>query len=128
MINQGMMTSKEIKWNTPLAYDAFSVSWAQYLVQGHGIWMNPPYGRTIGKWIDKAYREHLSSGHAPVVCLLPSRTDTKWWHTYCQPVLDGKVKGKVDFIRGRIHFTNANTGVTGPAPFPSVVVVFGGEP
>ncbi|MDT2259631.1 DNA N-6-adenine-methyltransferase [Paenibacillus larvae] len=50
-------------------------------------WMNPPYGRQIGKWIAKAYESSLAG--ATVVCLVPSRTDTKWWHGYC-------MKGKSD--------------------------------
>ena len=39
-------------------------------------WMNPPYGRTIGQWMKKAYESSLEG--ATVVCLVPSRTDTKW--------------------------------------------------
>src|SRR5439155_26774834 len=53
--------------------DGLSQDWSQ-----DTCWMNPPYGREIGKWIKKAYEE--SQRGAVVVCLLPSRTDTKWWH------------------------------------------------
>ncbi len=77
-------------------------------------WMNPPYGKTIGQWIKKAYEE--SKRGATVVCLLPSRTDTKWFHEYCQ-------MGKITFIEGRLKFSNS----TNSAPFPSMVVVFKGE-
>ena len=42
-------------------------------------WMNPPYGRDIGKWIAKAYAEARHNG-STIVCLVPARTDTKWWH------------------------------------------------
>jgi phage N-6-adenine-methyltransferase len=76
-------------------------------------WMNPPYGREIGKWIKKAYEESLEG--ATVVCLLPSRTDTKWWHDYC-------MKGEIHFIRGRLKFGNSKNS----APFPSAIVVFRG--
>ena len=41
-------------------------------------WMNPPYGRGIGQWVKKAYDSSLLG--ATVVCLLPARTDTAWWH------------------------------------------------
>ena len=78
-------------------------------------WMNPPYGRHnggIGAWVKKAYDE--SQNGCLVVCLLPVRTDTRWFHDY---VLG---KGEVTFIKGRIKFGNATTG----APFPSMVVVF----
>ncbi len=75
------------------------------------VWMNPPYGRTIGKWVRKAYESSLDG--ATVVCLLPSRTDTAWWHDYV-------MKGQVRFIRGRLRFGVAKHS----APFPSALVVF----
>jgi phage N-6-adenine-methyltransferase len=76
-------------------------------------WMNPPYGREIGKWMKKAYESAEYSG-ATVVCLVPARTDTKWWHNYAMKA------NEVRFIRGRLRFGNA----TASAPFPSAVVVF----
>ena len=76
-------------------------------------WMNPPYGRSIGAWVKKAYLSSLAG--ATVVCLLPARTDTRWWHDYA-------VKGEIEFIKGRLKFG----GVKGNAPFPSAVVVFRG--
>ena len=74
-------------------------------------WMNPPYGREIGKWVEKAYKSALKG--ATVVCLLPARTDTSWWHDYC-------MKGQIEFIRGRVKFGNSKHG----APFPSAIVIF----
>jgi phage N-6-adenine-methyltransferase len=74
-------------------------------------WMNPPYGRTIGQWMKKAYESSLTG--ATVVCLVPSRTDTRWWHDYA-------MKGQIEFIRGRLKFGNAKNS----APFPSALVVF----
>lgn len=75
------------------------------------VWMNPPYGREIGDWMRKAYESSL--GGATVVCLVPARTDTAWWHDYA-------MKGEIDFIRGRLKFGDAKNS----APFPSAVVVF----
>ena len=75
------------------------------------VWMNPPYGRGIDAWVRKAF-ESAQAG-AVVVCLLPARTDTKWWHSYC-------LKGEVTFIQGRLKFG----GHKNNAPFPSAVVVF----
>jgi phage N-6-adenine-methyltransferase len=75
------------------------------------VWMNPPYGRTIKQWMKKAYESSLCG--AFVVCLIPSRTDTAWWHDYA-------MKGEVRFIRGRLKFGNA----TENAPFPSALVIF----
>jgi len=74
-------------------------------------WMNPPYGREIGKWVKKAYESGQRG--ATVVCLLPARTDTRWWQDYC-------VRGEVHFVRGRLKFG----GSANSAPFPSAVVVF----
>lgn len=75
------------------------------------VWVNPPYGREIGKWVRKAYESSLQG--AAVVCLLPARTDTAWWHDYC-------TKGEVRFIRGRLKFGGSKNS----APFPSAVVIF----
>lgn len=75
-------------------------------------WMNPPYGRQIGKWVKKARQSALENG-ATFVCLLPSRTDTAWWHDNC-------FDGEITFIRGRLKFGDAKNA----APFPSAIVVF----
>lgn len=75
-------------------------------------WMNPPYGREISAWVQKAYRSAKENG-ATVVCLLPARVDTRWWHDYC-------ANGEVFFVRGRLKFGGAENS----APFPSAVVVF----
>jgi phage N-6-adenine-methyltransferase len=76
------------------------------------VFMNPPYGRQIGKWVEKAYRSSLAG--ATVVCLIPSRTDTSYWHDF---ILD---KAEVRFVRGRLYFNDD----VGRAPFPSAVVIF----
>jgi phage N-6-adenine-methyltransferase len=78
-------------------------------------WMNPPYGRAIGKWMKKAYEESLKG--ATVVCLVPARTDTAWWHDFA-------MKGKIEFLRGRVKFIHPVEKVSRPAPFPSAIVVF----
>ena len=70
-------------------------------------WCNPPYGREIGKWVEKAVK-------STVVMLLPARTDTGWFHDWCLPY------GEITYIRGRLKFG----GATNSAPFPSMVVVF----
>lgn len=72
------------------------------------VWMNPPYGREIGKWVKKAYESECE-----VVCLLPARTDTRWFHDYC-------LKGEITFIKGRLKFGSSKNS----APFPSMVVIF----
>jgi len=86
--------------------DALKLSWGDNV-----CWMNPPYGRQIGRWLEKAYKE--SQKRAIVVCLVPSRTDTRWWHDYC-------MRGRIEFLRGRLKFEGAKHN----APFPSAIVVF----
>lgn len=133
MINQGMFTSNTDLWATPQSlfneldaefgftldvcasddntkcanyftkeHDGLAQDWAGYM-----CWMNPPYGREIGKWVAKASRHNC-------VCLLPARTDTKWFHEYIYH------KAEIRFLKGRVKFGNAKCG----APFPSMVVVF----
>ena len=76
-------------------------------------WMNPPYGREVGRWMRKAYESSLAG--ATVVCLIYARTDTAWWHDYA-------MHGEIRFIRGRVKFGKKNA-----APFPSVIVVFNSQ-
>lgn len=79
------------------------------------VFMNPPYGRGIGSWLRKAHESSLSG--ALVVCLVPARTDTAWWH-------DHAMKGEIEFVRGRLKFGRSNKD----APFPSAIVIFRPSP
>ena len=76
--------------------------------------VNPPYSE-IAPWMEKAKLE--SDAGKTVVLLVPSRTDTRWWHEYAMKAAE------IRFIRGRLKFGDAKTG----APFPSCVVVFRGR-
>ncbi|MED4883057.1 DNA N-6-adenine-methyltransferase [Bacillus smithii] len=136
-INKGLFTSKTDMWSTPQDFfDKLNKEFnfeidvcataenakckKYYSPEEDGLqqewkgvcWMNPPYGRQIGKWVKKAYESSLKG--ATVVCLLPARTDTKWWHEYC-------MKGEIRFVKGRLKFGDGKNS----APFPSVVVIFG---
>lgn len=79
-------------------------------------WMNPPYGRGIDKWVHKAYAS--SQEGTTVVCLLPSRTGTKWFQDYCLKY------GEIRFVRGRLKFGNSEFSKGDCAPFDCVVVIF----
>ena len=74
--------------------------------------MNPPYGKHTATWMAKAWNEAKKG--ATVVCLVPARTDTRWWHRYCMRA------SKIYFVKGRLKFG----GNQNPAPFPSAVIVF----
>ena len=77
------------------------------------VWMNPPYGRAIEKWMARAYGEHLEG--QPVVCLVPARTDAGWWHEYA-------LKGIIKYFRGRLKFAGSKDN----APFPSALIIYDG--
>lgn len=79
---------------------------------GLRAWMNPPYGRVIGDWVKKA----ATGGADVVVCLLPARTDTRWFHDYIYQ----KPNVEVRFIKGRLKFGGSKNS----APFPSMIVIF----
>lgn len=78
---------------------------------GERIFLNPPYTKGLGRWIQKAW-EQSRRGKA-VVCFVPARVDTRWFHKYCIP------PAEVRFLDHRISFDGKNK-----APFPSMVVVF----
>jgi phage N-6-adenine-methyltransferase len=77
------------------------------------VFMNPPYGKALPLWMQKAYNEARYNG-ALVVCLVPARVDTRWWHNTAAKAAD------VRFPIGRIKFENSKN----PAPFPVSIVVF----
>jgi phage N-6-adenine-methyltransferase len=79
---------------------------------GEVCWMNPPYGRQIGQWVEKAYRSSLRG--ATVVCLLAARVETSWWFNYILKAYE------IRFLKGRLRFGNAENS----APFPSAIVIF----
>ena len=80
------------------------------------VFMNPPYGREIGRWMSKA-RQEAERG-ALVVCLVHARTDTRWWHENVEGIAS-----EVRFVRGRLRFGRAGVPHM-PAPFPSAIVVY----
>jgi len=138
-MQNSLLTSKTNEWNTPQDFyemwndrynftldpcatrenakcskffteeqDGLKQSWKDEIV-----FMNPPYGRQISKWIKKAHDESINN-NAVVVCLIPARTDTSYWHDY---IFD---KANIIYLRGRLYFGNGK----GPAPFPSAIVIF----
>lgn len=91
-----------------VSQDGLKQKWAPDVV-----WLNPPYGRTIGNWMKKAADE--AARGATVVCLVPARTDTVWWH---EQVMERA--NEVRLIRGRIRFGDSQAS----APFPSALVIY----
>lgn len=92
--------------------DAFYTAEIDGLAQdwGHAtVWMNPPYGRSIAKWIQKA-----AAHKGTCVGLVPARVDTRWWHDHIQG------RAEVRFIKGRVKFVGAKHN----APFPCAIVIW----
>lgn len=84
--------------------------------KGETVFINPPYGGHVGKWVKKAYDESLDG--ATVVMLISSSTDRSYWHNYIFPYAK-----QIRFVRGRIRFSNHVSS----APFASAIVVFGNK-
>ncbi len=87
---------------------------------GTRTFCNPPYGRVIGEWILKGWEE--SRLGKLVVLLIPSRTDTRWWHGYIWDKENNRPRDGVELrlLPGRLKFGGSSTG----APFPSAIVIF----
>ena len=136
MLNKTLFSSNRHDWETPVAvfrqldlefgFETDVCATAENAKCGHyfspeqdglslpwrGIcWMNPPYGSALPVWMAKAYNSSLEG--ATVVCLVPARPDTRWWHEFA-------MRGEIRLIRGRLRFGRARSG----APFPSAVVIF----
>lgn len=91
--------------------DGLNRSWS-----GERVWCNPPYGREISRWIEKA----AASDAELSVLLIPARTDTQAWHRH----IFGRAE--VRFVEGRVNFVSNhnNKPVRSRAPFPAAVVIF----
>lgn len=81
------------------------------------VWMNPPYGRSIGQWIGKLVSEYEAGRVTEAIALVPARTDTAWFAALrdfprC-------------FVQGRITFLKPDGSKADPAPFPSALVYLG---
>ena len=131
MNRDALFSSRSDHWSTPAAtYDAlhaefgFTFDPCPLMAQEDGrkvkwtgrVFCNPPYSR-IMEFLKKGLY-HLAGGDCTLlVYLVPARTDTKWFHTYC---LSGEAE--IRFLRGRLKFGGSKNS----APFPSMVVIFRG--
>lgn len=91
--------------------DALGQPWS-----GERVFLNPPYGRDLERWVEKARAEAQDNG-ALVVMVLPARTGNIWFHRHCLP------HAEIRFIRGRLSYTIGGES-SSRAPFDSMVVVF----
>lgn len=122
-------SSQRLDWQTPKAvYQILDAEFnfdhdpvpSKYTVDGLSSdwggsnYVNPPYGRELPKFIKKGYEEWQKG--KTVVFLIPSRTDTRWWHDYVMKA------DEIRFIKGRLKFDEYKNS----APFPSALVIFRG--
>ena len=127
MFNKSLFSSMRLDWKTPQhlydelnrefnfdfdpcpsdpEFDGLSIEW------GQRNFVNPPYGNQIKYWIKKGYEEHQKG--KVVVFLIPSRTDTSYWHEYIMEA------DEIRFIQGRLKFGDSKNS----APFPSCIAIF----
>ena len=88
--------------------NALSQDWPR-MSDDCAVWLNPPYSQ-IGAFMAKAHASALAG--SLVVCLVPARTDTRWWWSYAVPAV-------IRFLPGRLKFGDGRNS----APFPSAIVV-----
>lgn len=146
-MNNALLSSKKMDWCTPQGFfdelnaefafaldaaatdrtakcplyftpetDGLKSSWK---VAGGAVFCNPPYGREISKWVQKAYEEAKEG--TTVVLLIPARTDTSYFHEFIYG------KAEIRFIRGRLRFEDDDGNAADPAPFPSMLVIYNGK-
>jgi len=87
--------------------DALTKEWTD------NSWMNPPFNRDLSKWVKKAHGETKKHENT-VVCLIPVRSNTKWWR---ETVCDAEVR----FINGEVNFSDLERGLW----LPMCVTIFG---
>ena len=85
------------------SHDSLNCSWSGF----GNVFVNPPYSQVKG-FVKKAYEESLNG--CDVVCLVPARTDTKWWHEYAMRA------DEIRFVKGRIKFVDPSTEARNSAP------------
>lgn len=80
------------------------------------VYMNPPYGRVIGAWVQKLVDEYEAGNVTEAITLVPARTDTEWFELL--------VTCPFCLVKGRLKFGDADNS----APFPSAIAYFGPRP
>lgn len=110
--------AKEFKFDVDVCADEYNHKVDKYFTKEQDglsqdwdgfVWCNPPYGREIGKWVERVSK-HSGGG----VMLLPARTDTRWFHDWIYG------KAEIRFIKWRLKFGDSKNS----APFPSMLVIY----
>lgn len=80
------------------------------------IFLNPPYGRSISKWVDKFDSEWRIGNVRDAILLVPAKTDTKWFGKLA------KLSSGICCWEGRIRFISP-LGVKGTGTFASLFIL-----
>ena len=107
--NSSKLSSRKLPLFLCLKKDGLQQDWS-----GEVVFCNPPYGRKVGKWVQKCFQEVYAGGCKCAVLLLFANTDTKWFHDWIYH------KAEVRFIKGRLKFGGGRVN----SPKPSMVVIF----
>ena len=148
MVSKALLTSAWHEWGTPakifgplqeefgpFTLDACASAWnakaPKYFTKEQDglkqqwsgrVWLNPPYGKGLGEWLGSAWSSTAHGpqyGHAElVVAIVPSRTDTSWWHQW---VIG---KAEIRFLYGRFRFEKEDGSKTRRCPFPVSVLIY----
>ena len=92
-------------------FDGLNLNWRKR------VFVNPPYSN-VKNFMYKAISELALGNSDVVVFLVPSRTDTKWFHNIVM-----NFAKEVRFIKGRLKFGDHKNS----APLPSMIIVFGSK-
>lgn len=107
---------KAARWIGPGGFMADALSPGRWARRGQAAFLNPPYSKHTPDFVARARLE--ARGGIVVVCLLPARTETRWWQASC-------AGSEVRLVRGRIRFDGGRV----QAPFaPAIVVMRPGDP
>lgn len=131
---KAVFSRKSVHWRTPKElYDSLNKEFffdfdpcpfqspdTTFLLKDWGkrVFCNPPYNN-IANFMEKALVEMKRGNTELAVFLVPSRTDSKWWHEFALPNYD-----EIRTIRGRVKFGRDKHGKINNAPFPSLIIVF----
>src|SRR5690606_37002574 len=105
------------RFNTPEQENGLALEWSAIAQEAGGglVFVNPPYGREISKWVKKCVIE--SARGAEIIALVGARTETKWFQEWIFPTAQS-----VCFWKGRITFIDGTgQGRVNPAFFPSAL-------
>ena len=92
--------------------DGLSEHWS-----GRLAFVNPPYSQML-LWLQRAHGQWAEGNVETVLCLVPVRTDSAWFHETLSVAAD------IYLLQGRVKFIDLN-GKRQPTPFSLMVIALG---